>query len=377
MNCQEVQPALSEYLEKSLDAIRMKSIETHLVSCPLCRAEADGLTDCIQQITELPLVDPPLGFTQRVMAHVREIETKPSLWQRVFTPLRTNAPIQATAVVFIAVLAVFVYQKEAEIKNSEPARPNTPIPPMSLSFDKPAGSQANQSAEPPRVAVKRENSKGAAAQPPTIEARAKSIAEIASLKDRKPATPQPSADVQAESAAGDVKDAVPRRAPIQAQEVATGMESLRPSGESFGLGPTLGGSVRPGFFLPERALSPITEPSADVEFVVRRRDLQRRDQKEGASSDLQRERAETGIATAAATAKQSAPAPSPQNTAMSVREVRWFAVPADRYDQFRKELVAEATIESEKAMGAMEKDFALKSNRELLIKVIILSPADR
>ena len=38
MNCQEAQTQLLEYLESSLDALRMKSIETHLLSCPVCRA---------------------------------------------------------------------------------------------------------------------------------------------------------------------------------------------------------------------------------------------------------------------------------------------------------------------------------------------------
>ncbi len=58
MNCQEAQTQLSEYLESSLDALRMKSIETHLLGCPVCRAEADGLADCIQEIARLPIVDP-------------------------------------------------------------------------------------------------------------------------------------------------------------------------------------------------------------------------------------------------------------------------------------------------------------------------------
>ena len=378
MNCQEVPPALSEYLEKSLDAIRMKSVETHLLACAVCRAEADGLTDCIQQVAELPLVEPPMGFAQRVMAHVREIETQPSLWQRVFAPLRTRAPIQATAVVFIAVLAVFIYQKGLQIKDNQPSQVTTPVSPLSLTFEKKSSTDDKQSAEPPLPAAKQENPKNAADQARGAQARRKVMPQSPLLKDQTPASPQPSANVQPESAAGDVKDALSRRAPIQAQEVATGMESLRPSGDTFGIGPTLGGSLRPGLFLPERALSPITEPSADAEFVVRRRDLQRRDQKESGNSDAQRRRAESAIAPTAATVKQTdSPAASAQSSPTTISEVRWFAVPADRYDQFRKELVAEAAIESEKTIGPMEKDFALKSNRELLIKVIILSAPER
>jgi hypothetical protein len=369
MNCQEVQLDLSEYLEKSLDAIRMKGVETHLLSCATCRLEADGLRDCIREIAALPLVEPPIGFAQRVMAHAREIEVKPSVWQRLTSSLRVSMPIQAAAVAVIAVMAVFVYQKESQIKNSEPA----PTSPMPLSFE-PNKSPANtdRATEPsPTVAknAKRENSKVDAARQAVTEARRKTIPEFPALKDQMPAAPPTSV----ESAITEVKESAPRRPPIQAQEVATGRENLRPSGDTFGIGPTLGGSLRPGLFVPERALSPITEPSADVEFIVRRRETELRDQ--SAPADALRRRTEGGIAAAAATAQQSAPSSSPQ--ASSISEVRWFAVPAERYDQFKKELVAEAAIESEKSSDAAEKDFALKSNRELLIKVIILSPADR
>ena len=45
-------------------------------------------------------------------------------------------------------------------------------------------------------------------------------------------------------------------------------------GDPFGFGTTFSTPFRSGSFAPERALSPLTEPSADVEFVVRRREAQ-------------------------------------------------------------------------------------------------------
>ena len=67
MTCPEVQLLLSEYIEKSLDTIRLKAVESHLLACSGCRAETEGLMDCVRQISDLPLLDPPMGFTQRVM----------------------------------------------------------------------------------------------------------------------------------------------------------------------------------------------------------------------------------------------------------------------------------------------------------------------
>jgi Putative zinc-finger len=374
MTCAEVQLLLSEYIEKSLDTIRLKAVESHLLACSGCRAETEGLMDCVRQISDLPLLDPPMGFTQRVMAHVREIETRPSWWRRVLAPSPVSVPIQATAVVLVAVLAVFLYQKESQIKENGASRaiPSTLPAPLSDTrsggnVDRPTAS-AQRRADIPAQA----NSRADAIPSPSAESRKK--ASAAAVIDQAKAKTRPSPNVEAKSA-GDVKNPLPRRGPIQAQEIATGMEGLRSSGDGFGFGPTIGGSLRPGFFLPERSLSPITEPSADAEFVVRRRETQTRDQNGIARSESARQSAESDIAPAVA--KQTLASPPSQSSSMTVREIRWFAVPADQYDQFRKDLASETNIDSEKTIGANERDFALKSNRELLIKVIIVSPAER
>ena len=379
MTCAEVQLLLSEYIEKSLDTIRMKAVETHLLACSGCRAETEGLMDCIRQISELPLLDPPMGFTQRVMAHVREIESRPTWWRRVLAPFRIGAPIQAAALVLVAVLAVFLYQKETQLRG-KPRSPAIPsiLPSQSLSDERSDDhsaakpEQSRTAAQPSPESPNRSSSTANARQSLTPELRKK--APPAAVTDQvKPKTPSaPNAEA---NSAGDVKNPVSRRGPIQAQEVATGMGSLQSSGDSFGFGPPIGGTVRPGFFLPERFLSPVAEPSADAEFIVRRREAQRRDQNGSARSEAARESAESDIAPASA--KQSLAAPSSPSSSINLREIRWFSVPADQYDQFRKDLASEASIDSEKTIGPSERDFALKSNRELLIKVIIVSPAER
>jgi len=374
MTCAEAQLLLSEYIEKSLDTIRLKAVESHLLACPGCRAETEGLMDCIRQISDLPLLDPPIGFTQRVMAHVREMETRPSWWRRVLAPVRVRVPIEATALVLVAVLAVFLYQKESPISENGASRAIPPTLPSPLSDNRSGAKLEEPTASAQRGAdiPGQTNSKASAIPSPSAESR-KKASGAALTEQAKPKRPS-STNVEANSA-GDVKDPLPRRGPIQAQEIATGMEGLRSSGDGFGFGPTIGGSLRPGFFLPERSLSPITEPTADAEFVVRRRETQTRDQNGIARSESARQRAESDIAPAVA--KQTLASPPSQSSSMTVREIRWFAVPADQYDQFRKDLVSEATIDSEKTIGASERDFALKSNRELLIKVIIVSPAER
>ena len=83
MNCEEVAKHLTEYLDKNLDMAMTTRVATHVISCAHCRTESNELADCIQQVATLPVMEPPLGFAQRVMAQVRDSEPKASLWQRL------------------------------------------------------------------------------------------------------------------------------------------------------------------------------------------------------------------------------------------------------------------------------------------------------
>jgi hypothetical protein len=364
MNCDDIQTRLSEYLEKSLDTISMKGIEVHLSSCSRCRVEADGLAECIQQVTGLPMVDLPLGFSQRVMAHVREIDEKPTFWKRLFFPLRLKIPLQATAVVLIGALAVVLSQNEQQFegqessergaamttsavpseKKNEPSKDSTIGVARSVQDQKPAESTVKPIAELAKQSTKQMNIDKAPASPAPDQARPAPVA---------------TAKLEGESRLEDKKE-TRRRPPIQAQEVATGRESLRSSSDAFGVGALRHPSLRSPPFVAGRSLSPLSEPSADVEFVVRRRPRERVDQKETGGSDA----GQTAVLKRA----------SPASQTNLITEIRWFTVTLDRFEEFKKELAAEATIESEKAPGVIENDFAQKTGRELVIKVNILSP---
>jgi Predicted integral membrane protein (DUF2275) len=112
MNCEEVQKYLSDLLDESLEVERSQKVSDHLTACALCSEEMASLAECQRLVSGLPAVEPPVGFSNRVMAHVREAARKPNLWERMFSPLRIKIPLQATAVVLIAVLAAYIYQKE-------------------------------------------------------------------------------------------------------------------------------------------------------------------------------------------------------------------------------------------------------------------------
>src|SRR4029453_15882958 len=112
MNCGEVQKYLSDFLDKSLDNERARAIEYHLAACSRCSEEMTSLAECQRLVSGLPAVELPLGFTNRVRARGGEETNPPKLLGRSFFPLRIKVPLQATAVVLIAVLAAYIYQKE-------------------------------------------------------------------------------------------------------------------------------------------------------------------------------------------------------------------------------------------------------------------------
>ena len=123
--CEEIQAWLSDYLEGTLESGRHRAVEDHLYLCPTCQAAANDLEESIRSVAGLPSVDPPPGFTQKVMAQVREEAAGPSIWDRIFLPFSIKIPIHATAVVLVGVLAVYLYQKseapQRELSKSVPA----------------------------------------------------------------------------------------------------------------------------------------------------------------------------------------------------------------------------------------------------------------
>ncbi|MBM2805066.1 MAG: putative transrane anti-sigma factor [Deltaproteobacteria bacterium] len=377
MNCEEVATHFSDYLDKSLDTATMTRVATHVIACPLCRAESSDLADCIEQVASLPALDPPLGFAQRVMAHVREVEEKPSIWQWLFQSWSKSIPLQTTAVVMIAVLAAFLYQKDEPLKQNDSMN-------LALQSAAPTATAENERAltseslTPPPVDSLAENKLKTAVQGPAEIT--KPLADIASAKplsrlsapSEVPQTPAP-LKAEVESRLEEKKEAA-RKPPIRALEVTTGREA---SGV-FGFGPSLPlGEMRQ---LAPRSVPmalenslPLGDRTTDFEFVVRRRAAQRRDQAESASVDSMRQSAEND-ATPNMAARRPAPPAAAAPKIESFAEIRFYNVAPEHFEIFKKELAAETNIESESKAAAKEKTAATPADRPLLIKVTILPP---
>jgi hypothetical protein len=360
MTCEEVKALLTDYLDKTLDTATTTRVATHLISCAPCGALAGDLTDCIREISALPTLDPPLGFAQRVMAHVRELEPKRPLWQRLLSPLTAKIPLPATAAVMIGILGLFLYQRDDNLKYND--RRETTVPPATA----PKEQVTQQEIKTPLVVAEQKQTK---AEKPNLNTtqvqRARETAEpkvpARSQIDTTTKSAPPASD------AGFEESRAFRRAPIPVQETSSSSDTGR-FGGAMGFGPPMPvleslrqSGQRPEPFALERVL-PLGQRIADYEYIVRRRPAQRRVTED--SVDFSKS---VGDELAARPAAPASTAPRIE----SIAEIRFYNVAPEHFEFFKKELASEAIVESESKATAKEKDSA-RFDRNLLIKVTIL-----
>jgi len=113
MKCDEVQNSLSDFFEGSLSTEKIDEIQSHLSACSRCQGEAEKLTQTRKAIKNLSPVQPPPGFSQRVMERVREEGQKSSFWQRNFPAIKVIATVNAVAL--IGVIGITLLLRRGEV----------------------------------------------------------------------------------------------------------------------------------------------------------------------------------------------------------------------------------------------------------------------
>jgi hypothetical protein len=102
---------LSEYIDGSVTVEEKTEIEQHLKTCPICSDALRELKKTVEHIRTVEEVEPPAWMTQKTMAKVRaEAEQKRGFYHRLFLPLHFKLPIQAVAILFLAITAFYIYQ---------------------------------------------------------------------------------------------------------------------------------------------------------------------------------------------------------------------------------------------------------------------------
>lgn len=364
MNCEDIGLQLSAFLDQTLDGEYFRNVREHLAGCRCCSEELAGLAECRRLVSSLSVVEPPVGLVTRVMAEVREAANRPGILQRLFSPVRLKMPLQAAAVVLIGILSVYLYQKN-DAGNMTPA-PVAPEPSLTAQSESTKSTSVDQDAAPIN-------------SPLPNEAKAVSTEPAPAKAPSAPVAVAPNAGI-AESRLESRQEKL-KSAPIPAQGVTTAQESSTFPGDLSGRG--MGSSfevlrqpgVRPAPFPADR-LSLLSEPIPDYELVVRRRPPQRADQVTSAGGQDSLQKQSGGdAASKSAEARRQAEGSSRGNN--SPLEILWFSVPYDRYEQFKKELAAQAIVESEIPVAVKEKEASFIADRPLSIKVKVLPSAEK
>ena len=217
MTCQEIEKILPGYLDQGLSAEGQHQVAEHLKTCPACRQVLAELNRSVNLAQGLNDVEPPAWLKDKIMEQVRaeaKAGRRPSLFRRLFFPLHIKIPLEALAMVGVAIFVFSLYRATAPeliipgaprvtLQESEPAPMLDRIPsensvqleqrPPQPAAKTPAA--AKQSA--PRTLME------PALQPPQGGQRPPAFQDTNQLRERVPA-PAPAAAVPAESKARDV-----------------------------------------------------------------------------------------------------------------------------------------------------------------------------
>lgn len=383
MNCEEVQEQLSDLLDKSLEIERSQEIQEHLVACSVCSAEMASLAEYQQLMSNLPVIEPPAGFTARVMAEVRETAHPPTLWERLFLPLRIRIPLQATAVVLIAALAAYIYQKEPLQRES-----GVSFPQPESSFKKQVETDnLTPSGTPPAKA------KQAAEE---NEAHVQEFKDSAQLKKRQ--SPPPKPEEQHKPIGGD-QFAAPGAAhsqdqirtpvtlsptPLQGNSSAAN-EAAAPRREQSSLpGSASAENSSPDAQEKRRAASSLDAlrsgvitsiaPTADHEVMIRLKEPARDDKIAEDRLAAEHAQPKRQLSTSQGEARTLVDQARERAIQTGRAQTVWLDIGRNEYELFKKELANLGNIELETPTAAHENDAVDKSSDQLRIKVTMLPP---
>jgi putative zinc finger protein len=136
MTCHDVRALFSDWADEALTADERARVDAHLAQCADCRKELERFTATIALLHRMERPRAPVGFVDRVLAAKPLAPWHRRLFQRLFLPLSVKLPAEAAALLLVAGLAVYVFQRTPDLQHAawqdtlrSGSRPVAPAPP--------------------------------------------------------------------------------------------------------------------------------------------------------------------------------------------------------------------------------------------------------
>ena len=106
MECRKIRELLSLYVEGALEEEEERKVREHLSTCPACREELLRWESYFHTMNALEKVKAPKDFIYKLHTRLR----KPSLWERLFSPLHIKLPLEVVGVAAMVFIFLHILQ---------------------------------------------------------------------------------------------------------------------------------------------------------------------------------------------------------------------------------------------------------------------------
>src|SRR5262245_44140397 len=111
MTCHDARALFSDWMDEALTAEERGRVDAHLAECADCRNELERFTATVSLLHRMERPRAPVDLVDRVLAAARPAPWHRRLLQRLFLPLAVKLPAEAAALLLVAGLAVYVFQR--------------------------------------------------------------------------------------------------------------------------------------------------------------------------------------------------------------------------------------------------------------------------
>jgi hypothetical protein len=127
MTCHDAREQLSTLIDDALGAEERSAVEAHLATCAECRRELERLRGTVALLRAVEPVRAPAGFVDRVLGAARPVPWPRRLVRALLLPWPVKLPVEAAAIVLVAVGIVYVFRATPELQQASRFEATPPV----------------------------------------------------------------------------------------------------------------------------------------------------------------------------------------------------------------------------------------------------------